>query len=140
MPKVYDDWERLVRATLRREELWQLCHEHSRTPSGGSTTSGTSPGSSSPKSLRSRVSPFNQESCQGGTRSNSEAVPSSSSARILPVNQPSRMGLNDPENCDGQKSGGESGNGLKKEKWMKKSKSRMRLDRWVWTRWLSKTF
>lgn len=137
MPKVYDDWERLVRATLRREELWQLCHEHSRTPSGGSTTSGTSPGSSSPKSLRSRVSPFNQESSQGGCRSNGEAVPSSSSARVLPVNQPSRMRVNDP---DGQKSGGESGNGLKKEKWMRKSKYRMSLNRWVWTRWLSKTF
>lgn len=127
MPKVYDDWERLVRATLRREELWQLCHEHSRTPSGGSTTPGTSPGSSSPKSLRSRVSPFNQESSQGGSRSNGQAVASSSSARALHVNQPSRMGVNDPD-------------GLKKEKWMRKSKYRMSLNRWVWTRWLSKTF
>ncbi|KAK4431373.1 putative inactive receptor kinase [Sesamum alatum] len=33
MSKNYDNWERLVAAVLRRELLWQICHEHSRTPS-----------------------------------------------------------------------------------------------------------
>ncbi|KAI3470218.1 hypothetical protein Pfo_026881 [Paulownia fortunei] len=28
-----DNWERLVAAVLRREQLWQLFHDHSRTPS-----------------------------------------------------------------------------------------------------------
>ncbi|CAA0812968.1 Callose synthase 10 [Striga hermonthica] len=47
MTREYDNWERLVRAALRREELWRLCHDHSRTPSGGSTST-ASPGSTSP--------------------------------------------------------------------------------------------
>ncbi|KAL0299639.1 UNVERIFIED_CONTAM: putative inactive receptor kinase [Sesamum calycinum] len=33
MSKNYDNWERLVAAVLRRELLWQICHEHSRNPS-----------------------------------------------------------------------------------------------------------
>ncbi|KAL0430321.1 UNVERIFIED_CONTAM: Extra-large guanine nucleotide-binding protein 1 [Sesamum radiatum] len=36
---VYDNWERLVVATLRREQLWELFHSHSRTPSVSSTGS-----------------------------------------------------------------------------------------------------
>ncbi|KAK4426342.1 Extra-large guanine nucleotide-binding protein 1 [Sesamum alatum] len=36
---VYDNWERLVVATLRREQLWELFHAHSRTPSVSSTGS-----------------------------------------------------------------------------------------------------
>ncbi|KAL0321515.1 UNVERIFIED_CONTAM: putative inactive receptor kinase [Sesamum calycinum] len=33
MSAIYDNWERLVAAVLRRELLWQICHDHSRTPS-----------------------------------------------------------------------------------------------------------
>ncbi|PIN18399.1 Serine/threonine protein kinase [Handroanthus impetiginosus] len=33
MSAIYDNWERLVAAVLRREQLWQLFHEDSRTPS-----------------------------------------------------------------------------------------------------------
>ncbi|KAH6755904.1 glucan synthase-like 8 [Perilla frutescens var. hirtella] len=106
MPKVYDDWERLVRATVRREELWQLCHEHSRTPSGGSTTSS----SSSPKIFRSRVSPLNQQQPELST-SKSE-TPERSQQKVLKKGKSS----------------------------MRRSKSIMRLDRWVWTRWLSNSF
>ncbi|KAI3463809.1 hypothetical protein Pfo_020472 [Paulownia fortunei] len=39
MGKVYDDWERLVEAVLRREKIRQLCHDHSRTPSNSSSDS-----------------------------------------------------------------------------------------------------
>ncbi|KAL0424581.1 UNVERIFIED_CONTAM: Extra-large guanine nucleotide-binding protein 1 [Sesamum radiatum] len=39
---VYDNWERLVVATLRREQLWELSHAHSRTPSVSSSGSGFS--------------------------------------------------------------------------------------------------
>ncbi|PIN03914.1 Serine/threonine protein kinase [Handroanthus impetiginosus] len=33
MSAVYDNWERLVAAVLKKEELWQLFHDHSRSPS-----------------------------------------------------------------------------------------------------------
>ncbi|PIN12877.1 Serine/threonine protein kinase [Handroanthus impetiginosus] len=33
MSAIYDNWERLVAAVLKREQLWQLFHEDSRTPS-----------------------------------------------------------------------------------------------------------
>ncbi|GFP86398.1 probable serine/threonine-protein kinase at1g54610 [Phtheirospermum japonicum] len=33
MSMIYDNWERLVAAVLKREEIWQLCHQHSRSPS-----------------------------------------------------------------------------------------------------------
>ncbi|KAK6135330.1 hypothetical protein DH2020_030918 [Rehmannia glutinosa] len=33
MSVIYDNWERLVAAVLKREEIWQLCHQHSRSPS-----------------------------------------------------------------------------------------------------------
>ncbi|KAK4431367.1 PH, RCC1 and FYVE domains-containing protein 1 [Sesamum alatum] len=33
MSQVYDNWERLAAAVLKREQIWQLCHDHSRTPS-----------------------------------------------------------------------------------------------------------
>ncbi|PIN19597.1 hypothetical protein CDL12_07722 [Handroanthus impetiginosus] len=39
MSAIYDNWERLVDATLRREQLWQLFHSQSRTPSVCSTAS-----------------------------------------------------------------------------------------------------
>ncbi|PIN20564.1 1,3-beta-glucan synthase [Handroanthus impetiginosus] len=98
MSKVYDDWERLVRATIRREQLWQLCHDHSRTPSDGSTTtSGTSPNSSSPIP---------------------DVVPTDSKN---PLDHQSRL-------VEAE---------VKKDKLMKRGKSRMRLDRWILTRWLS---
>lgn len=157
MTKVYDDWERLVRATLRRDELWQLCHDHSRTPSGGSTTSGPSPGSSSPidevapKSSSTRVSPLNRQNRQNGAEFNREVAPKSSSTRVSRLNHQNRQNgaeLNrevvtrsssarvSPLNHQNRQGGNES----KNEKSMRRSKSRMRLDRWVWTRWLSNTF
>ncbi|KAL2550613.1 putative inactive receptor kinase [Forsythia ovata] len=42
MSTVYDNWERLAAAVLRREELWQLFHAHSRSPSVSSIESGFS--------------------------------------------------------------------------------------------------
>ncbi|KAL2527387.1 putative inactive receptor kinase [Abeliophyllum distichum] len=42
MSMVYDNWERLAAAVLRREELWQLFHSHSRSSSVSSTESGFS--------------------------------------------------------------------------------------------------
>ncbi|XP_011076037.1 protein Brevis radix-like 3 [Sesamum indicum] len=33
MSQVYDNWERLVSAVVKREQIWQLCHDHSRSPS-----------------------------------------------------------------------------------------------------------
>ncbi|KAG8381519.1 hypothetical protein BUALT_Bualt06G0130200 [Buddleja alternifolia] len=33
MSRIYDNWERLVAAVLRKQQLWQLFHEHSRSPS-----------------------------------------------------------------------------------------------------------
>ncbi|KAG8386297.1 hypothetical protein BUALT_Bualt03G0134400 [Buddleja alternifolia] len=33
MSRIYDNWERLVAAVIRRDQLWQLFHEHSRSPS-----------------------------------------------------------------------------------------------------------
>ncbi|KAK4431381.1 hypothetical protein Salat_0900200 [Sesamum alatum] len=47
MSEIYDGWERLVASVLRREQFRQLCRDHSRTPSAGSSSSGfsfTSPG------------------------------------------------------------------------------------------------
>ncbi|KAG8371322.1 hypothetical protein BUALT_Bualt13G0075700 [Buddleja alternifolia] len=102
MAKVYDDWERLVRATLKRDEIWQLCHDHSRTPSSGSTTSGSGASSPIPE----------------------VAPPKSSSAKISPMNN------------QNQRSGVE----FKNDKSLRRGKSTMRLDRWIWTRWLSKSF
>ncbi|KAK6155875.1 hypothetical protein DH2020_010123 [Rehmannia glutinosa] len=33
MSAIYDNWDRLVAAVLKKEQLWQLCHDHSRSPS-----------------------------------------------------------------------------------------------------------
>ncbi|KAG8383930.1 hypothetical protein BUALT_Bualt04G0065200 [Buddleja alternifolia] len=58
MSRNYDNWERLVAAVLRREELWQLFHEHSRSPSICSVSSDFSSSWSSPldENLTSRHS------------------------------------------------------------------------------------
>ncbi|KAL0343260.1 UNVERIFIED_CONTAM: PH, RCC1 and FYVE domains-containing protein 1 [Sesamum angustifolium] len=48
MSRNYDNWERLVAAVLRREELWLLCHDHSRSPSISSIASDLSSSWSSP--------------------------------------------------------------------------------------------
>lgn len=45
MPRTHDDWERLVAAVLKRDQIWQLCHAPSRSVS--SISSSFSPGSSS---------------------------------------------------------------------------------------------
>ncbi|KAK4485056.1 hypothetical protein RD792_007664 [Penstemon davidsonii] len=39
MSKIYDNWERLVAAVLKKEQLWKLFHEHSRSPSTTSLSS-----------------------------------------------------------------------------------------------------
>lgn len=114
MPKVYDDWEKLVGATLRKQELWELFHDHSRTPSGGSATSTATP----PASPLHGLSPLNRKA---------EALPSSSTARVSPLNSATRF-----------KSGAETPS--EEKEMMRRNKSRMRLDRWILTRWLSKTF
>ncbi|KAK4489631.1 hypothetical protein RD792_005443 [Penstemon davidsonii] len=33
MSRTHDNWEKLVAAVIRKEELWQLCHQHSSTSS-----------------------------------------------------------------------------------------------------------
>lgn len=33
MPKAYDNWERLVAAVFKRDQIWKLCHQQSRSPS-----------------------------------------------------------------------------------------------------------
>ncbi|KAG8381506.1 hypothetical protein BUALT_Bualt06G0128900 [Buddleja alternifolia] len=42
MSRIYDNWERLVAAVLRKQQLWQLFHEQSRCPSICSDASGSS--------------------------------------------------------------------------------------------------
>ncbi|KAL6545213.1 hypothetical protein OROHE_009878 [Orobanche hederae] len=44
MSRIYDNWERLVAAVLKKEQLWQLCHAQSRSPSISSESSGFSSG------------------------------------------------------------------------------------------------
>lgn len=39
MSAIYDNWERIVAAVLKREQFWQLCHEQSRSPSLSSDSS-----------------------------------------------------------------------------------------------------
>ncbi|KAG8381187.1 hypothetical protein BUALT_Bualt06G0096200 [Buddleja alternifolia] len=39
MSRIYDNWERLVAAVLKREELWQLFHQNSRNTSFSSVSS-----------------------------------------------------------------------------------------------------
>lgn len=33
MSRNYDNWERLVAAVIKRDQIWELCHQPSRTPS-----------------------------------------------------------------------------------------------------------
>ncbi|KAL0317803.1 UNVERIFIED_CONTAM: Mitogen-activated protein kinase kinase kinase YODA [Sesamum angustifolium] len=42
MSRIYDNWERLVAAVLKKEQLWQLFHDQSRSPSISSESSGLS--------------------------------------------------------------------------------------------------
>ncbi|KAK6132172.1 hypothetical protein DH2020_034097 [Rehmannia glutinosa] len=42
MSAIYDNWERLVTAVLKKQQLWQLFHDHSRNPSVLSEASGFS--------------------------------------------------------------------------------------------------
>ncbi|KAG8381509.1 hypothetical protein BUALT_Bualt06G0129200 [Buddleja alternifolia] len=42
MSRIYDNWERLVAAVLRKQQLWQLFHEQSESPSVHSEASGFS--------------------------------------------------------------------------------------------------
>ncbi|KAK4431645.1 putative inactive receptor kinase [Sesamum alatum] len=48
MSAIYDNWERLVAAVLRKQQLWELFHDHSRSPSILSEASSSSFNSSSP--------------------------------------------------------------------------------------------
>ncbi|KAK6135236.1 hypothetical protein DH2020_031008 [Rehmannia glutinosa] len=42
MSRIYDNWEKLMAAVLKKEQLWQLFHEQSRSPSISSESSGFS--------------------------------------------------------------------------------------------------
>ncbi|XP_075484001.1 serine/threonine-protein kinase PBL27-like [Primulina tabacum] len=42
MSRVYDNWERLVAAVMKKQQLWELFHQHSRSPSTCSESSSTS--------------------------------------------------------------------------------------------------
>ncbi|GFP81070.1 protein brevis radix-like 2 [Phtheirospermum japonicum] len=39
MSRNYDNWERLVAAVVKREEIWEICHAHSRNTSFSSSIS-----------------------------------------------------------------------------------------------------
>ncbi|KAL3849137.1 hypothetical protein ACJIZ3_011019 [Penstemon smallii] len=106
MSRTNDNWERLVRATLKRDQLWQIFHDHSRTPSSGSASSGAN---SDPVQLTPDRAP---------TPTNS-----SPTAPIPNPNQPNQM-MRRAE-YKNTKSLGQR----------KFSRMRMRLDRWIWSRW-----
>ncbi|CAA0831892.1 Probable inactive receptor kinase [Striga hermonthica] len=52
MSAIYDNWERLVDAVLKKQQLWQLFHDHSRSPSVLSEASDLSSSFNSMPSLR----------------------------------------------------------------------------------------
>ncbi|KAG8381183.1 hypothetical protein BUALT_Bualt06G0095800 [Buddleja alternifolia] len=39
MSRNYDNWERLVAAVIKKQQIWELCHAHSRSPSISSISS-----------------------------------------------------------------------------------------------------
>ncbi|KAG8381182.1 hypothetical protein BUALT_Bualt06G0095700 [Buddleja alternifolia] len=57
MSRNYDNWERLVAAVLKKQEIWELCHAHSRSTSFSSILSDIDPSSvdENLKSTRSEV-------------------------------------------------------------------------------------
>ncbi|KAL8544193.1 hypothetical protein ACS0TY_004650 [Phlomoides rotata] len=64
MSRNYDNWERLVDAVLRKELLWRICHEQSRTTSLRSSTS-----SDFSSSFSSTTASFNFANPRDGFRS-----------------------------------------------------------------------
>ncbi|KAK4385126.1 putative inactive receptor kinase [Sesamum angolense] len=52
MSAIYDNWERLVAAVLRKQQLWELFHDHSRSPSILSEASDSSASFNSSSRLR----------------------------------------------------------------------------------------
>ncbi|PIN08470.1 Serine/threonine protein kinase [Handroanthus impetiginosus] len=73
MSDIYDNWEKLVRAVLRKEQLWQLFHAHSRSPSILSESSDAS--SSSHLSSPSANMPFDFLSSSSYSREEYFEVP-----------------------------------------------------------------
>ncbi|KAL8477330.1 hypothetical protein ACS0TY_029582 [Phlomoides rotata] len=67
MSAVYDNWEKLVAAVLRREQLWQLFHADSREPSINSESSEFSSSWSSP-SISQGLTFGNSEVCDDAPR------------------------------------------------------------------------
>ncbi|KAK4431378.1 putative inactive receptor kinase [Sesamum alatum] len=79
MSAIYDNWERLVAAVLRRELIWQICHDHSRTPSLLSSVSSDFSSSFSLSSPRSSAFAFHPED---GTFMSDKYLPLQISANI----------------------------------------------------------
>ncbi|KAI3449700.1 hypothetical protein Pfo_006365 [Paulownia fortunei] len=82
MSRIYDNWERLVEAVIRREQLWQLCHAHSRSPSICSESSDFSFPSPLPDAQQHLSSNAIAASLMGGL----DPLPNSSASE--PVNKP----------------------------------------------------
>ncbi|KAL0400635.1 UNVERIFIED_CONTAM: PH, RCC1 and FYVE domains-containing protein 1 [Sesamum latifolium] len=61
MSRTYDNWERLVAAVLKREQIWQLCHAPSRSSSFSSLSSDVDPSSSFRFDENSKLSEIKHE-------------------------------------------------------------------------------
>ncbi|KAL0321514.1 UNVERIFIED_CONTAM: Heavy metal-associated isoprenylated plant protein 39 [Sesamum calycinum] len=91
MSQIYDNWERLVAAVLRREQFRRLCHQHSRSPSIRSSSSDFS--FSSPlhdvESLNFSVpgaAASHNSSSQQQTHRQAAFIPESVSPETVPIN------------------------------------------------------
>ncbi|KAL8557370.1 hypothetical protein ACS0TY_004708 [Phlomoides rotata] len=54
MSRNYDNWERLVAAVIKKQQIWELCHQHSRSPSICSEASSSDFSTSSSFDLENR--------------------------------------------------------------------------------------
>ncbi|KAL2558691.1 beta-1 [Forsythia ovata] len=94
MVLVYENWERLVKATLRREDLRQLSLEHSRTPSATSTSSNISSNNDSPlRDLLSTNSSPPQPPGSSSQQQNLQGAADIKNAKLLKKRTPSKLRL-----------------------------------------------
>ncbi|KAL0317646.1 UNVERIFIED_CONTAM: putative inactive receptor kinase [Sesamum angustifolium] len=75
MSAIYDNWERLVAAVLRKQQLWELFHDHSRSPSILSEASDSSASFSLSSRLRDLAIDFSRYgSFSGSWRASAKLV------------------------------------------------------------------
>ncbi|KAI3458050.1 hypothetical protein Pfo_014713 [Paulownia fortunei] len=82
MSRIYDNWERLVAAVLRREQLWLLCHAHSRSSSFISSLSSDFSSSFSLNSPFHHNPSFNFANPKHGLPKHGHSLPFQALARI----------------------------------------------------------